>query len=160
MINTPPLSNPFEWIRSNISATGFVETEFPGVQLTPGGRPGVYYGPCPIHQETNGESFLVDENTGRICCYGKCNMKGADICEIAAARWHISRKEAAKRIRANAGNYNAKAKVHKGKKEKIPAGPRWCWERDLEPFPSSASSFFNQPGSIAACGRSMSSLRE
>ena len=75
--------NPFEWIRNNVSAKSFMETEFPDVQLIRGGRPGVYYGSCPIHQEQNGESFLVDETTGRICCYGKCGMKGADICEIA-----------------------------------------------------------------------------
>ena len=76
--------------RLTVSLKGFVEAEMPDCQLTHFGKD-KYCGNCqmPKHKETEGNSFLIDERTGRASCRGKCNFQGFDITNLAAMLWNI-----------------------------------------------------------------------
>jgi hypothetical protein len=119
--------------RLTISLKKFVELEMPKCQLTYYGKD-KYSGNCRFHQEVDGQSFLMDERTGKASCMGKCGFKEADITQIAALLWHCSNAEAAQRIQEQKEKYGPrqlKAR-NKGKEE---SSPTWNWRPCLMPFP-------------------------
>jgi hypothetical protein len=126
----------FGWIRRTLSFKAFVEVELSGSNLLPYGH-GKYYGKCrlPGHKESHGTSFLLDEVSGRCSCQGKCNLRGADMCQIGAIIWNCTNFEAAKRIFENRHKYGRKQETHNKGKKKEPTVPSWPWKLHLKPFP-------------------------
>ena len=124
--------------RLTVSLKRFVEVEIPECQLVYYGN-NKYYGNCqlPNHREAvdDGQSFLMDERSGRATCMGKCNLKGADINQIAAILWNCTNTEAAQRLQEQATTYGPRQlKAHnKGKEKKSPS---WNWRPWLLPFPT------------------------
>ena len=75
-----------------------------GVKLRESGKRLV--GRCPIHQERNGEAFVVWPESGKWLCSGKCFgewPRGGDIEDLMVAMSGISRDEARSRLRGNVG---------------------------------------------------------
>src|ERR1700730_950314 len=73
-----------------------------GVKLRESGKRLI--GKCPIHQERNGEAFVVWPESGKWLCSGKCFgewPKGGDIEDLMVAMSGISREEARARLRGN-----------------------------------------------------------
>jgi hypothetical protein len=80
-------------------------------------------GKCPIHQERNGEAFVVWPNSGKWLCSGKCAgewPKGGDIEDLMVAMSGISRDEARARLRGNIGEV---APIIRTKKAEPKPGP-------------------------------------
>ena len=122
--------------RRTVSLQRFVQLEIPKCRLVYYGQ-NKYYGNCRLlkHRERAGEgqSFLLDEQSGRASCAGKCGFMGADINQIGAYLWGCTNREAAERIQAQAKKYGPPRIRNKAKIKKSSA--RWAWAERLEPFP-------------------------
>jgi hypothetical protein len=83
------------------------------MELVPYGN-GKFYGTCrlPKHKEANGNSFLLDEASGRCSCVGKCQLLGIDMCELGAILWSVTNTQAADRIYAQRDKYGHKQWAH------------------------------------------------
>jgi hypothetical protein len=129
----------FQLIKQTVSFKGFIDVECPEYNLTPYWN-GKYKGKCPLHHEVDGESFLLDEISGKCSCIGKCNLKGADICQVAALLWQCTNKEALKSVYANREQYGPKQLLETRNKvrKKEPTVPPWPWRLHLQPFPKDA----------------------
>jgi hypothetical protein len=116
-----------------ISLKRFIESQMPECQLVYYGND-KYYGNWPLHEEVDGQSFLIDERSGRATCMGKCGFKGADINQIAALRWKCSNTEAAQRLQDQAKTYGPRQLRVRNKGERKNS-PSWNWRPCLRPFP-------------------------
>lgn len=126
----------FQENRLTVSLKRFVQLEIPKCRLVYYGQ-NKYYGNCRLlrHRERAGEgqSFLLDEQSGRASCAGKCGFQGADINQIGAYLWDCTNTEAAQRIHAQAKKYGPPRVRNKAKEKKPRAG--WDWAKRLDPFP-------------------------
>jgi hypothetical protein len=119
-----------------ISLKGFIEVELPGCQLIHYGRD-KYCGNCqiPNHSEVDGQSFLIDERSGKATCMGKCNLRGADINQIAAILWKCTNTQAAKRLQDEAGKYGPRQLMLGARNKGKEGSPTWNWRPHLKLFP-------------------------
>jgi hypothetical protein len=112
----------FQENRLTVSLKRFVQLELPKCRLVYYGN-NKYYGNCRLlkHREVAGEgqSFLLDERTGRASCVGKCGFQGADINQIGAYLWDCTNTEAAQRIKAQAKKYGPPRIHNKRNKKKV-----------------------------------------
>ena len=63
-------------------------------------------GLCPFHEDTRAGSFRVNLQNGAFKCFA-CGAKGGDVIDFLRQRYHLTFKEALRRLVTNGETYYA-----------------------------------------------------
>jgi CHC2 zinc finger len=112
----------FEQIRQDIGLLSYCEQR--GIALRRTGN--CWTGRCPIHQERNGNSFVVWSDQ-RWSCFGKCS-RGGDVIELERALGGGTVREAVERL---AGPLGALIMPSAEQTSRMSAVKTWRWSEQL-----------------------------